>query len=82
MLRRSREPNDMRAVVGEHRLAARDAQLQLRLGEPHPHQQVHHPRAVVIVRSNRAVVMNVELRSKWGVAGNIVLVEWASRSSK
>lgn len=53
MLRRSREPNDMRAVVGEHRLAARDAQLQLRLGEPHPHQQVHHPRAVVIVRSNR-----------------------------
>jgi len=36
MLRRSREPNDMRAVVGERRLAARDAQLQLRAALNYP----------------------------------------------
>lgn len=47
---RGREPDDVRPVVNEHRLVPRDAQLQLRVGEPHPHQHVHHPRAVVVSR--------------------------------
>lgn len=44
-----REPDDVRAMVGEHRLVPRDAQLQLGVGEPHPHEHVHHPRAVFVV---------------------------------
>ena len=31
---RGGEPDDVRAVVGEHRLVPRDAQLQLRVGAP------------------------------------------------
>ena len=50
VLGRGREPDGVRAVVGEHRLVPRDAQLQLRVGEPHPHQHVHHPRAIVVSR--------------------------------
>lgn len=50
VLGRGRDPDDIRPVVGEHRLVPRDAQLQLRVGEPHPHQHVHHPRAVVVSR--------------------------------
>ena len=53
VLGRGREPDDVRAVVGEHRLVPRDAQLQLRVGEPDPHQHVHHPRPIVIVRHGR-----------------------------
>lgn len=44
-----REPDDVRAVVGEHRLVPRNAQLQFRIGEPDPHQNVHHSRAVACV---------------------------------
>lgn len=50
VLRGGREPDDVRPVVGEHRLVPRDAHLQLRVGEPHPHQNVHHPRAIVVSR--------------------------------
>lgn len=53
MPRRSREPKDIRAMVGEHRLAARDAQHQLGLGEPHPHQHVYQSRAAVVVRDGQ-----------------------------
>ena len=48
VLGRCREPDDVRAVVGEHWLVPRDAQLQLRVGEPHPHQHVYHPRTIVV----------------------------------
>ena len=37
VLGRGRKPDDVRAVVGEHRLVPRDVQLQLRVGEPDPH---------------------------------------------
>ncbi len=43
-----REPGDVRAVVDEHRLLPRDAQLQLWVGESDPHQNVYHPLTVVI----------------------------------
>ena len=43
----SRETDDVRPVVGEHRLVPSDAQLRLRVGEPHPHHYVYHPLAVV-----------------------------------
>ena len=43
-----REPDDVGPVVGEHRLVPRDAQLQLRVGEPHPHQHVYHPRTIAV----------------------------------
>lgn len=43
--------------MGEHRLVPRDAQLELRVGEPHPHQNVHHPRAVGVVRDGREVLV-------------------------
>ena len=56
------EPYDVRPMVGEHRLVPRDAQLQLRVGESHPHQHVHHPRAVVIVRS-KSLAMLCERRT-------------------
>ena len=36
--------------MGEHRLVPCDAQLELRVGEPDPHQHVHHPRPIVVVR--------------------------------
>ena len=45
-----REPDDVRPVVGEHRLVPCDAQLKLRVVESHPHQHVHHPRPIVVVR--------------------------------
>ena len=48
VLGRGREPDDVRAVVGEHRLVPCDAQLQFRIGEPDPHQNVHHPRPIVV----------------------------------
>mgnify|MGYP001683429562 CR=1 FL=1 len=57
VLGRGREPDDVRAVVGEHRLAPGDAQFQLRVGEPHPHQHVHHPRAVVGVGDGHEVLV-------------------------
>ena len=50
VLGRCREPDDVCPVVGEHWLVPRDAQLQLRVREPDPHQYVHHPRAVVVTR--------------------------------
>lgn len=52
-----REPDDVRAVVGEHRLVPRDAQLQLRVGESDPHHYVHHPRAVAVVRDGLEVLV-------------------------
>ena len=57
VLGRCREPDDVRTVMSEHRLVPRDAQLQLRVGEPHPHQHVHHPRAIVVVRDGREVLV-------------------------
>ena len=47
-----REPDDVRAMVGEHRLVPGDAQL-----EPYPHQHVHHPRAIIVVRNGREVLI-------------------------
>lgn len=40
-------------VVGKHRLVPCDAQLQLRVGEPDPHQHLHHPRPIVVVGDGR-----------------------------
>lgn len=42
-----REPNDVGAVVGEHWLVPRDAQLQLRIVLSDPVQHLRHPSAVV-----------------------------------
>lgn len=53
VLGRGREPDDVRPVVGTHRLLPRDVQLQFRVGEPHPHQHVHHPRSIVVVGDGR-----------------------------
>ena len=52
-----REPDDVRAVVGEHRLFPGDAQLQLGVGESHPHQHIHHPRPIVVVRDGLEVLV-------------------------
>ena len=53
-----RELDDVRAVVGEHGLVPRDAQLQLWVGEPHPLQHVHHPRAIIVVRDGLEVLVD------------------------
>ena len=53
VLGRGRDPDDVRAVMSEHRLVLRDAQLRLRVGESHPHQHVHHPRSIVVVGDGR-----------------------------
>ena len=50
---RGGEPDDVRPVVGEHQLVPRDAQLQLRVGESHPHQHVPHPCPIVVVWDGR-----------------------------
>ena len=57
VLGRGREPDDVRAVVSKHRLVPRDAQLQFRIGEPDPHQNVHHPRPIVVVRDSLEVLV-------------------------
>ena len=57
MLRRCREPDNVRPVVGKYRLVPRDAQLQLRVGEPDPHQYVDHPRAVIGVGDGLEVLV-------------------------
>lgn len=46
-----REPDNVRPVVGERRLVPRGAQLQPRVGEPHPHRYVHHRRMVIDTRN-------------------------------
>ena len=53
VLGRGGEPDDVRPVVGKHQLVPCDAQLQLRVGEPHPHHYVDHPLAVVVVGDGR-----------------------------
>ena len=53
VLRYRRKPDDVGSVVGEHRLVPRDAQLELRVGEPDPHQNVHHPPPIVVVEDGR-----------------------------
>ena len=57
MLGRCGEPNDVGPVVGKHRLVPRDAQLQLRVGEPDPDQSVHHPCPIVVVRDGLEVLV-------------------------
>lgn len=57
VLGRGGEPDDVRAVVGEHRLVPLDAQLQFRIGEPYPHQNVHHPLTVVVVGDGLEVLV-------------------------
>ena len=57
VLGRGREPDDVRAVVGEHRLVPRDAQLQLRVALSYPVQHLDHPRAIVVVRDGREVLV-------------------------
>ena len=57
VLGRGRESDDVRAVVGEHRLVPGDAQLQFRIGEPDPHQHVHHPRPIVVVGDGLEVLV-------------------------
>ena len=47
---RFRESDDVRPVVGEHRLVPRDAQLQFRVVLRYPVQHLHHPRPIVGVR--------------------------------
>ena len=46
-----RESNNVGPVVGKHRLVPRGAQLQPRVGEPHPHRYVHHRRMVIDTRN-------------------------------
>ena len=57
VLGRGREPDDVRAVVGEHRLVPRNAQLQLRVALRHPVQHLHHPRPIVVVRDGLEVLV-------------------------
>ena len=57
VLGRGREPDDIRPVVGEHRLVPRDAQLQFRVVVRDPVQCLHHPRAIVVVRDGREVLV-------------------------
>lgn len=45
--------NDIRAVVSEHRLVPRDAQLQFRVGVNTPVRHLYHPSAVVGVWDGR-----------------------------
>ena len=52
-----RKPDDVRPVVGEDGLVPCDAQLQFRIGEPHTHQHLHHPRAVVVIRDGLEVLV-------------------------
>lgn len=49
VLGRCREPDDVRAVVGEYRLVPSNAQLQLRVVLSYPVQHLHHPRTLVVV---------------------------------
>ena len=53
VLERCREPDDVRAMVGEHRLVPRDAQLQRWVVLRYPVQYLHHPRAIVVVGDGR-----------------------------
>ena len=53
MLGRGREPDNVRPVMGEHRLVPRDAQLQFRVALSYPVQHFHHPRAIIVVRDGR-----------------------------
>ena len=57
VLGRGREPDDVGPVVGEQRLVPRDAQLQLRVVLGYPVQHLHHPRAIVVVRDGREVLV-------------------------
>lgn len=52
-----REPDDVRYVVGEHWLVPRDAQLQFRVALSYPAQRFHHPRAIVVIRDGREVLV-------------------------
>lgn len=63
VLGRCREPDDVRAVVGEHRLVPRDAQLQLWVGESDPHQNVHHPLTVVVGDGRQELVERLDCHS-------------------
>ena len=47
MLGARREYDDVRPVVGEHRLVPRDAQSQFRVVVRYPVHHLHYPRAVV-----------------------------------
>ena len=57
MLGGCREPDDVRPVVGEHRLVPRDAQLQLRVALSYPVQHLHHLRLIVVVRDGLEVLV-------------------------
>ena len=57
VLGRGREPDDVRPVVGEHRLVPRDAQLQLWVVLRYPVQHLHHPSAVIVVWDGREVLV-------------------------
>ena len=57
VLGRGRDPDDVRAVVGEYRLVPRDAQLQLRVALSYPVQHLRHPRPIVVVRGGREVLV-------------------------
>ena len=57
VLGRGREPDNVRPAVGEHRLVPRDAQLQFRVVLSYPVQHFHHPRAVIVVRDGREVLV-------------------------
>ena len=57
MLGGGREPDDVGPVVGEHRLVPRDVQLQFRVVLSYPVQDLRHPRAFVVVRGGREVLV-------------------------
>lgn len=63
VLGRGRDPDDAGAVVGEDWLVLRDAQLELRVCEPHPHQNVHQPRPAG--GPKRLRTMHLELSRSW-----------------
>ena len=52
VLGRCRESDDVRPVVGKHRLVPCDAQLQLRIVLGYPVQHLHHPRPIVVIRGS------------------------------
>ena len=52
-----REPDDVRPVVGEHRLVLRDAQHEIRVALSCPVQHFHHPRAIIVVRDGLEVLV-------------------------
>jgi len=65
-----REPDDVRAMMSEHWLVPGDAQLQFRIGEPDPHQNVHHLLTVVVGDGRQELVERLDCHGMT-IAGGI-----------